>query len=163
MLAVGTTGAVYYLVVLLLFYRRDAKRLLARKTIRTNLQANRPNPPQVSIMGATSTEEAPLLSEAAAIQVAPAQVIAPGPDDAVLQVVQEEMNPLLQVAAEANTPKAEFLSLLRLITAKHAPLTKAHHREAINNFLLEECKEKLPFEVHFSDLHTLWPADPSGF
>lgn len=162
MLAVGATGTIYYLAVLLLFYRREAKNLLTRNTNRTNLQASRPSPPQVSIMGPASTESGPLLSEAETIRVAPSQEsIAPAPEDAVLKAILGEIKPLLELALEADAEKQEFLSLLRLIFTRHAPLAQAHHREAVHHFLLEEGKRKLSFGLSLSDLQSLWPQDAS--
>ncbi|WP_439879741.1 hypothetical protein ACSX1A_11190 [Pontibacter sp. MBLB2868] len=155
MLAIGGTGTAYYLAVLLLFYRSEAKRLLTRKTNRTTLQPDRLPPPQVSIMGPASTEVAPLLSEAEAIRVAPAQAIEPAPDNAMLA----EIKSLLELALEANAQKEEFLSLLHLIFTRHAPRSQVHHLEAVHQFLLKESKRQLSFELSLSDLQSIWPKD----
>lgn len=160
-LTVGATAVLYYLVILLLFYRDEARRLLASRKNRTDLQANQPLPSQVSIMGAASTEVAPLLTEAAAIIVAPSHGMAPHPEDAELQSILEETKSLLAIAIEGEASKEDFLSLLSLAIGKFAPLTEPLHQAAVSHFLLEESKNKLPFEMTLADLQSLWSDNPS--
>lgn len=155
LLTVGTAGILYYLALLLLYYREEARRLLTGKKLRTDLQAAPPSPPQVSIMGAAITEAAPLLSDAAAIRVAPAIPSQPG--DAVLQDILQEVKPLLEMARTSGAGKEDFCALLGLALARYPPLATPGHQEALRLFLLGQHKGKLPFELTPADLRALWP------
>ena len=160
LLIVATTGALYYLAVLLLYYREEARRFLSFKKSRTNLQAAQPIPPQVSIMGATSTEAAPLLSDAATIQVAPPQHPATGFQEPVPAVILSEVNPLLEMALEKGMGKADLLSLLRLVFARHTRTALPLDREAVSQSLLQG-SQTLPFQLTADELASLWPEAPA--
>jgi len=161
-LTAGATATLYYLVILLLFYREEARRLLASRKNRTDLQAIQPLPSQVSIMGPASTQAGPLLTEAADILVAPSHVLDSHPEDAVLQSLPEEIKSLLATAIEGKASKEDFLVLLRLAISKYAPLTEPLLQEAVRQYLLDESKGRLPFNLTPADLQPLWSDNESG-
>ncbi|MFD3003164.1 hypothetical protein ACFS7Z_22565 [Pontibacter toksunensis] len=161
LMAAGAILGLYYLAVLLLCYRAELMHMLKGKANRAGLPADPPIPPQVSIMGPASPGAAPLLSEAAAILVAPQPPTeAPeGPEDAIVRAVLQEMSPLLELAAEADAEKEELLPLLRLVAARHSSSMEDHHRKAIEEFLLGQGRSS--FTLTPADMHSLWNAAPS--
>lgn len=161
-LIVGATATLYYLVILLLFYRDEARRLLASRKNRTDLQANQPRPPQVSIMGAASTKAVPLLTDAADILIAPSHSMGSHPEDAVLQNMLEEVKSLLAIAIEGKAGKEEFLSLLSLAIGKYTPFTDPFHQEAVRHLLLEGRRNRLSFVLTPADLQPLLAENLSG-
>ncbi|PRY03349.1 hypothetical protein CLV24_1424 [Pontibacter ummariensis] len=159
MLAAATGLGLYYLVVLFLFYRKNIKNFFKSGTSRINLQADRPHPTQVSIMGPASPEAGSLLSDAAAIQVAPQLSSRPEGEtaDTVIGDILQELQPLLEVAAEAHAEKEEFLSLLRLVTDKYGVFTSPSQKDTVHRFLLDQSKDRLAFNLDLTDLQPLWP------
>jgi hypothetical protein len=158
--AAGATIGLYYLAVLLLYYREDILLFLKGKINRAGLPANQPIPPQVSIMGPASHGPSPLLSDAATVLVAP-QPVKTGeePEEAVVTPVLEEMKPLLELATESDAEKEELLPLLRLVTTRHSLSLQGRHREAIEDFLLGQ--GRFPFTLTPEDLQSLWPESPT--
>ena len=155
LLTAGAVSALYYLAVLLLFYRKDIKYWLKRRTSRAGLPADPLLPPQVSIMGPASPGPAPLLSEAASILVAPLPMEAEEkPQDTVVESILQEIKPLLDLATEADAEKEELLPLLRLVTARHSPSLEDCHRKSIEAFLLGQ--GRFSFSLIPEDLQSLW-------
>ncbi len=138
----------YYLAVLLLFYRHDIKRQLMRRFVRAGLPAHRPSPSQESILGAALPEAAPPLSSASDLQVASARQEQASPP--VAAAILEEAGALLESAAETRMGKEEFLSCLRLLDERHMPASE--ERQALQRFLLEQSPSKLSFPLTAADL-----------
>ena len=160
-MAAGAILGLYYLAVLLLYFRKDFIHMLKSKANRAGLPADQPIPPQVPIMGLASHGAAPLLSEAEVILVAPQPETSPEkePEDIFVRAILQEINPLLELATEADAEKGELLPLLRLVTARHSSSIQEHQREAIEEYLLGQ--GRFSFTLTPDDLQSLWREAPS--
>ncbi|MFT2010979.1 hypothetical protein ACMA1I_20065 [Pontibacter sp. 13R65] len=182
-LAAGSTLLFYYLIVLPLYFRDELKAFLGKAKNwvmpQVYLTSSTPdtspaNTPPDPILGAISTQEAPTLSEAAAIQVAPRKKEdndvdattttvpeAPARAPAALPMgssadFRQETASLLELVAETQMEKEEFLSLLQLILSKYFRTAQSQHQDQAQHFLLEQIQDKLPFELTPEDLQSLW-------
>lgn len=149
-LTAGAVLVLYYLAVLLRFYRHDIKRQLTRTFHRAGLPADRPSHPQESILGAAFPEAAPSLSSASDLQVAPAAAALPPPLSPAGAALLAEVGSLLEGAAETRMGKEDFLSLLHLLDERHLPA--ADDRQAVQRYLLEHGPGKLTFPLTAADL-----------
>ena len=149
-LTAGAALVLYYLAVLLLFYRHDIMRQLTHPFFRAGLPAHRPSPPQESILGAAFPKAAPSLSSASDLLVAPASSVPQQALSPLRVAMLAEMDSLLESAAETRMGKEEFLPLLRLLDERHMP--KADERRAVHRYLLEHGPSKLSFPLTAADL-----------
>jgi hypothetical protein len=147
-LTAGAALVLYYLAILLRYYRHDIMRQLRRLFVRAGLPAHRPSPSQESILGAALPEAAPPLASASDLQVAPAQQQQPFPPGAAAFL--EEVGSLLESAADTRMGKEEFLSFLRLLDERHMP--SPDERQVLQRYLLEHGPSKLSFPLTAADL-----------
>ncbi|WP_114782978.1 hypothetical protein [Botryobacter ruber] len=198
-LATGTSLLLYYLIVTLLCYRQELKALVEKATARLLPQvfltsstpetaqpgilaeSTPPTIPTDSPIGAVSTQDAPTVSDAFELQVAPRTQGEEEEDDmeetdsAILSVkttsateppifpmgtladLLEEIKPLLELVAETQLEKVEFISLLQLIISRYSRTAQSQHQDQVQQFLLEQSQVKLPYELTPEDLQVLWP------
>ncbi|PVY40912.1 hypothetical protein [Pontibacter virosus] len=149
-LTAGTVLVLYYLTVLLLFYRHDIKHQLSQTFLRAGLPAPRPSPSQESILGAAFPEAAPSLSSASDLLVAPAEAAPPQTLSTLKADLLTELDSLLESAAEMGLDKAAFLSLLHLLDERH--MHTADEKLAVQRYLLEQGPAKLSFPLTATDL-----------
>lgn len=151
LLIAGTALILYYLVILLLYFRQDIRHQLTRIFHRAGLQADRPSLPQESILGPVSPEPGPSLSSAHELQVGPAARTAPQQPERPPAL--EDTASLLQSAAATRMGKEEFLALLGLLLERHLP--DQQQREALQLYLLEHGAGQLAFPLTAADLSDL--------
>lgn len=182
-------GLPYYLVVLLLYFRRDIRLRISRKTsvlhydpggdAGINLMGCVREEPGLHIIDAQelnfaqpdlSTDDEHLDAENDGENVAwelsvsarsPNEKPAlPGAQVTDMQIMGDiadflrDMNTLFSMSAEAG--KEEFISLFNLITSRYQKLTESHLLQVVNLFILEQAKEKLPFEFSSIELEKCW-------
>ncbi|TXK33762.1 hypothetical protein FVR03_18840 [Pontibacter qinzhouensis] len=183
-LTAGTCLLLYYATVLWLFYRHAIKALLAKtvdrllpKVYLTSSRQEVPLPTNADTTAAGSVRnvETLVLTEAAELQFAPIseeteadEANEPSLDTALPNGSAsaptlphqadflQEITSLLELVAETSMEKEEFLSLLRLITARYSRTVQARQREKLQLFLLQETQASLPFPLHPEDLQELW-------
>ncbi|TXK31134.1 hypothetical protein FVR03_20045 [Pontibacter qinzhouensis] len=185
LLTAGNSLLIYYLTILLLYYRDELKVFLgkAKNWVMPQVYLTSTSPdstptgtPSDNVIGAVSTQEAPVLSEASAIKVSPLQEDQDGFEETTTTETQapavapqdmpvgmladflEETKSLVELVAETQLEKEEFLSLLQLILYKYFRSAQSQHQDQARRFLLEQSQGRLPFELTPEDLQALWPS-----
>ncbi|WP_114782336.1 hypothetical protein [Botryobacter ruber] len=189
-LATGTSLLLYYLIITLLCYRQELKALSEKATARllpqVYLTSSTPETAQAGIpaespIGAVSTSDAPTVSDASELQVAPrtegeeeedmeetdsttASVKTTSATEpptfpmGTLADLLEEIKPLLELVVETQLEKEEFLSLLQLIISRYSRTAQSQYQDQVQQFLLEQSQVKLPYSLTPEDLQALWPS-----
>jgi hypothetical protein len=151
--------AVYYLTVLLTCYRKQLHQRLA------GLLRRKAAPATGGIMGPAAPGDMTYTS-VAALQVAPPEgrpVYAPAvasslPEGALSELVNllQETEILVAHAAATDSPKEDFLSLLRLLAANSPALAQSPYRQPVLLLLQVQCQGRLSFDLSPEDLQQLW-------
>lgn len=153
----------YYVVVLLLYFRNDFISLLKRQGDLIAPFKGSLLPSQEVLKERALSEETSLLADPETIRVAPSlsDDDEAGQSATLVDDILQEIQSLMEMAAETQAAKEEFLSLLQLVAEKYGPYTQVTDQEAIQHAILEQSPGYLPFELTTTDLQSLWPAGTS--
>lgn len=171
-LCITGTALIYYAIIGLLYYRDELSRLLSRRLSSGKQQYSayyQPEPENNSgqddeeiLLGKPAPEEGTSISGMEDLMLTEDEERPLSPEEepylllGSIPDLLDEFKSLISIVAETGESKEEFLSLFHFIISKYNPVSKSRYRKAINQYMLENSKDRFSFPLSEEELNVLW-------
>ncbi len=171
-LSITGTALIYYAIIGLLYYRDGLSRLLPGRISsgkQQSLASYQPEPgtnpgqdDEETLLGKPATEEGTSISGMEDLMFAQDKERPLSPEEepylllGSIPDLLNEFKTLISIVAETGESKEEFLSLFHFIISKYNPVSKSRYRQAINQYMLENSKDRFSFSLSEEELNVLW-------
>ncbi|EOR96270.1 hypothetical protein ADIARSV_0505 [Arcticibacter svalbardensis MN12-7] len=183
-----SAGLLYYLIILILFFRKDIQLRFIRKMDDQHIDPGGRSAER-SVMGAAMEQKGQLTSTAEELYFAPAdedrevdqledaeqddelsnglaseltttsQKPLPATDDLLLGNIADLLQDLKTLfSMSGEAVREEFISLFMLLSSKYQNVAKSHLIEVVNLFILDQSKANLSFTLTREDLEQCWSS-----